>query len=348
MMSYSDIIKQLSDRYNPEKERLVESKMFSSINSLDTDVTKYIWLAMNEVDSSYTQKVVNAGNAVKATLLTMQCGVQYEFQGSVMTQTHIKAASDIDLLTITTKFSNTEISKVRQELQTTYRYSCSEEAQALHRYSDSFSPYVGNVLQDLRELRLENEQILTRRYSNVVLKPKSIKVRPQLYGIDVDVVAAAWFDSFDYARFGQDKTYRGISIYNKKMDIIESPSLPFLAIERINGRSAETQGRLKKMIRFLKNVIEDLGKDINLTSFEINAICYDIPRYTYENAIYLELVYILWEKLRNIAQDSVAAMRITSVDGTEFVFAKNPDRYPSVTKLRDLVWGILQQLKASR
>ena len=98
------------------------------------------------------------------------------------------------------------------------------------------------------------------------------------------------------------------------------------------------------MIRFLKNVKEDLGENINLTSFEINAICYDIPVYKYQNSTYLDLVSILWNKLYDIANNRSLAMQIKSVDGTEFVFVKNPDRYDSVRKLKDLVWSIYQQL----
>ncbi len=345
MTNYRDIIQKISDRYNPDRERLVESRMFSDLNSWDNDVVKYVRLAMNEVDSSFTQRVLNAGNAVKNALASRQTNVEYEFQGSVMTQTHIRAASDIDLLTISAKFSNTEIDRVRKELQPPVQCSYSEMA-SLQRYSDSFSLYTGNFLQDLKELRAENERILTSQYTYVdITRPKSIKVHPTQYGVDVDVVVAAWFDSFDFVRHGQDKIYRGIGIYNKEKDYRENPSFPFLSIYRINKRSADTQGRLKKMIRFLKNIKEDLGNNINLTSFEINAICYDIPVSKYQNSTYLDLVYILWDKLYDIANNRFTAMQIKSVDGTEFVFIKNPDRYESVGKLKDLVWSIYQQLR---
>lgn len=297
MENYSDLISKISDRYNPEKERLVESRMFSDFYSWDADVVKYVRLAMNEVDDSYTQKVLSAGNTVKQSLDANQTGIQYEFQGSVMTRTHIRAASDIDLLTITPKFFNSEISKVRQEIGNSYKYTYTQNRH-LQNYANQFSSFQGNSLQVLRDLRRDDENILTQRYSRCdISKAKSIKVHPLQYRIDVDVVVASWFDSFDYALRGKDKVYRGISIYNKKNDAQESPSLPFLSIERINSRSAEINGRLKKMIRFLKNVKEDSGQDINLTSFEINAICYDIPVSSYKDATYIQLVQIVWEKL---------------------------------------------------
>ena len=72
----------------------------------------------------------------------------------------------------------------------------------------------------------------------------------------------------------EEEKYRGVAIYNKKTNSTEPSSCPFLAIENINNRSAVTNGRLKQMIRFLKNVRSDSDVKIELTSFEINAICY--------------------------------------------------------------------------
>lgn len=341
---YSERIRRITDRYNPKRERLVEERMFSSLTGIDTDVARYIRLAMNEVDSDYTKKVLDAGNAVKNCLSTRQKNVIYRFQGSVMTQTHIRAASDIDLLTICEKFSNTEIDKVRTEQNLSYKYTY-PQLNSLRRYSNEFSMYEGNWLQDLRDLRRDDETILTASYTHCdVTKPKSIKVHPVVYDIDVDVVVAAWFDSFQYVLHEKDETYRGIGIYNKEKDTRETPSLPFLSIKRINDRSALTAGRLKKMIRFLKNVKEDSSQEINLTSFEINAICFDIPVDTYSNAHYIDLVRILWNKLWAVSNDINAAMQISSVDGTEKVFVKNPQRYNELTKLRMEVWSIYNSL----
>lgn len=345
MSDYNQLINRISDRYNPSRELLIERRMFSDIGAFDKDVAKYVRLAMNEVDESYTQRVLNAGNAVKAQLSRRQTNVSYRFQGSVMTQTHIRAASDIDLLTICEKFYNTEISKVRTEQNLNYKYTFSQ-LQNLRQYSNNFSVYEGNSLQDLRDLRLEDELILADCYSKCdTSKPKSIKVHPIAYDIDVDVVVAAWFDSFEYVLHGKDETYRGIGIYNKERDCSENPSLPFLSIDRINAQSSLTSGRLKRMIRFLKNVKEDADQKIDLTSFEINAICYDIPVDTYSNAHYIDLVSILWNKLWVLSNDINATMLLPSVDGTEKVFAKNPQRYDEITKLRKEVWNIYNNLK---
>lgn len=145
---------------------LVEQRSYSTLSGIDGDLRKYIKLAMNEVDDDYTAKTIEAGNKAKEHLIAEQIGVDYKFQGSVMTQTHIKGASDIDLLTLTNKFVSTDITRMRIILEnnsSNYSYSAKTKMQL---YADGFSRYAGNYLQDLRDLRLSDENILTKWYSN--------------------------------------------------------------------------------------------------------------------------------------------------------------------------------------
>ncbi len=59
---------------------------------------------MNGVEQSYTERSKEAGERVKNHLKETLNDVVYRYQGSVMTNTHIKGNSDIDLLVITDKF----------------------------------------------------------------------------------------------------------------------------------------------------------------------------------------------------------------------------------------------------
>ncbi len=300
MSKYDSLISKIQDRYNPEHNREISLRVNSELSGIDKDIARYIKMAMNEVDQRYTQITLDAGENVKQHLKDNQTGIEYQYQGSVMTQTHIRGASDIDLLTITNKFNDTDLTKVINILNSSYPAYNYWEMDRLRRWKDSFSRYQGNANADLRYLRLNDEYILNRFYSQCdITKPKSIKVTNLHYHRDVDVVVASWHDSVDYIRgFGEE--YRGIQIYNKETDLRIGPDYPFLSISRINNRSSETGGRLKKMIRFLKNVRTDSDNEISLTSFDINAICYDIPVEDYLHLHYLELVKVLWIKLYHL------------------------------------------------
>lgn len=345
--NYTSLLKSIEARYNPDNNRLVETRTFSDLSGLDKDIARYVKLSMGEVDEEYTNKTLQAGEAVKNHLQAEQTDVRYEYQGSVMTRTHIRGVSDIDLLTLTEKFHSTEIFKVRNILNNkdSNNYGYWEERK-LQTYSDSFTLYEGNSLQDLRLLRKSNEDILQRKYYSCdISKAKSIRIKNSHLNREVDVVTAAWYDTVEYIIHDYDKIYRGVKVYDKQNDTTLSPDYPFLSINRINTKSSETQGRLKKMIRFLKNVKVDSNKDIKLTSFDINAICYDIDATKYMNAYYLQLVPVIFSQLYSICNDNTHAQRIKSVDGMEYIFRDHPEKLDSLRLLLNEVCTILIDLR---
>lgn len=343
-INYTNRIDKLKNRYNPDMDMLVERRTFSDTSGDIKDVATYVRRAMREVDESYTKKTKDAGEAVKQLLGSKLTDVEFEYQGSVMTDTHIRGASDIDLLTLCTKFYGTEIDKVRNEKFNSWVYNATQLSN-LQSYDNRFSQYQGNSNEDLRQLRLLNEQILIGAYNNCdITKPKAIKITNHHYHRDVDIVTSSWFDSFDYVLNGSSKENRGIKIYNKDMGYAEGPDFPFLSISRINNRSAQTQGRLKRMIRFLKNVRTDADIEIKLTSFDINAICYDIPIADYQYLDYQGIVYLLWNKMYHLWQDGKVD-NLKSVVGTEYVFKDKPDKVEALKLLENEVWAIYNDLK---
>lgn len=342
MADYRNLIERIQGRYNPEYNRDVRNRSIQDLTGIDRDIAKYVKLAMNEVDEYYTQKTLEAGENAKTHLReNLRFSVDFEYQGSVMTRTHIRGASDIDLLTITRKFNDTDYSKAVDFVRSNpFGYGLDRVRSWLYY----FNAYTGNTNADLRELRLDDERVLRMKYSQCdTSKPKSIKITNLHLHRDVDVVVASWHDSLNYIRgFGDE--YRGVQIYDKDKDSRLGPDFPFLSIKRINDRSSETGGRLKKMIRFLKNVRTDSDKVIDLTSFEINAICYDIPVSNYQDAYYLDLVRILWLKLYRLCTNQSEADNLVSVDGTEYVFRGKPERLEQLQKLRNEVFTIYNEL----
>ena len=96
---------------------------------------------------------------------------------------------------------------------------------------------------------------------------------------------------------------------------------------------------MKRLIRFLKNVRSDSDKSINLTSFDINAICYDIPITEYQNMDYKQMVGLVWSKMYHLWYDGKAD-QLTSVVGTEYVFKNKPEKVEALKLLEDEVYHI--------
>jgi hypothetical protein len=347
MRDLASILTNLRSRYNPDNDLLVEGRMYSELSGEEKATAKYIKAAMSEVDQRYTQITLDAGEAVKRQLNAKQTGISYEYQGSVMTRTHIRGVSDIDLLTLTNKFEDTELTKVidileNYNLKSQYSYT---SQQRLQQFREDFSRYTGDSDAELMALRLNNESILRTVYSQCdISNAKSIKIHHQHYNRDIDVVTANWLVTVGSIINYNDKTYKGVKIFDKEKRTTLPADYPFLSIKRINDRSTHTGGRLKKMIRFLKNVVADSDKTIDLHSFEINAICYACPPQEYMEMYYLDLAYYIWHWMYNLHQDKARLDALKSVDGSEYVFFNKPERVAALKLLEDEVWSLYNSL----
>jgi hypothetical protein len=289
---------------------------------------------MKSVGQEYTDKTIQAGSMVKQHLKTGLTDVDYEYQGSVMTNTHIKGYSDIDLVCISSKFYTYTRLQVQNYLQDySLRSNLSEAAIRRLEAENTGSSYAGNGIEDLKKIRLDSEAILSRQYDKCnTTHPKAIKITNQNLRRDVDIVTAGWYDDVQAIINGKG-TYRGIALYNKATNTQERPDYPFTCIQLINDRGTYTGQRLKKMIRFLKNVRSISDKNIDLSSFIINAICYNISTGTYLNASENTLVDILHAELHKICNSRTYADSIVSVDGREYIYKNNTQAWSETHKL---------------
>lgn len=346
--NYSQLIGNVQRRSNPEN--IVLEKAFSDeLSAVQyNDVLRYITLAMNGVEPSYTERSKDAGERVKNHLKETLSDVIYKYQGSVMTNTHIKGSSDIDLLVITDKFYTFDRSGIEKAL-TDYNqtiYLRASQIDSLKSQLQGGGYGTDTALQDLRENRINSEYKLNDKYDICdINRPKSIKITNQHLKRDVDVVIANWYDDVKSVINDKNDDYRGIQVYNKQSHSKGDVDYPFLSIKRINEKSASTQGRLKKMIRFLKNVKADSDKEIELSSFDFNAICYDIDVIVYKDLNKYMLVAVVLNQLNKLATDGYSANNLTSVDGREYIFRDNPGKLQSLRNLMSDVNLILSDLK---
>jgi len=344
MKDFNALIQSVEKRQNPDKNLLIETRTFNSFSGDVNDVQKYIKIAMNEVDSSYTQRSKEAGERVKDHLQKELANVTYKYQGSVMTDTHIKGYSDIDLLTICEKFYTLDREKIKETINSSIKREEYYKYQIEKLEDKNFTPYLGDSLDDLRQLRLNDERILQGVYTVCnTSKPKSVEITNKSLNRDVDIVTACWYD--DVQSIINDKgDFRAIQIYDKEKNEKISPDSPFLSIKRINERGNDTQGRIKKMIRFLKTIKADSKQDIEINSFDINAICYSINPKDYIDCNYIMLVAVLYNKFHLICTDQNHADSIMSVDGRDPIFKGKPKKIEGLKKMNSELTDIISEL----
>lgn len=346
--NYRKLTEGIRGRINPDNFAFRKSFSDELSTISYSEVLTYIRLAMKGVEPKYTQISKDAGERVKEHLANGLSNVSFKYQGSVMTDTHIRGYSDIDLLTICEKFYQYDAPRVKQVLESSeestrfYQISLAK----LQREANATS-YTGDSLDDLRNIRINSENILNEKYINCdTIKPKCIKIKNLNLNREVDIVIANWYDDV-YSIINDKGDYRGINIYNKSNHSQEKVDFPFLSINRINNRSSETSGRLKKMIRFLKNCKANSDYEIDLSSFDINAICYDINISEYKTLSFYELVPVIYNQMKRICYNQTKADSIISVDGKEYIFKYNSSKLENLKKLLAEVEGIFLDLNSA-
>lgn len=346
MKNYRQLTESIRNQINPENY-VFEKSFIDELSSISySDALTFVRISMKAVEPSYTQRTKEAGDKAKQHLDTELIDKTFKYQGSVMTDTHIKGYSDIDLLVISEKFFTYDSYRINQILDN-YEEKSKFLNESIRKLESerSGNSYSGNAHSDLKKLRLDSEIILQRKYSNCdITKPKSIKIKNLNLNREVDIVIANWYD--DVTSIINDKgEYRGIQIYDKENNKKCDADYPFLSIKRINDRSSDTNGRLKKMIRFMKNVKAHSGYEVDLSSFDINAVCYDIKSSKYSNLPYYELVKVIYNQLNSICNDTNHADNLESVDGREYIFRYQPNKIVNLKILLKEIESIYNDLK---
>lgn len=218
-----------------------------------SDSVKYVIGAMQPIDPEYTKNTYAQAERVSNQLsnrLRETC--EYKYQGSVTNDTHIKAKSDIDLLVIIGKFFSLEPPQTPK------------------------SPYAGNPLQDLLDLRSDAESSLAAAFSQANLDcsgSKSITIKGGSLTRTVDVVPSNWYETNKYAETKKE-IYRGVQILDTSVPA-RLANTPFLHNAWIEHKDNQTGGGLRKAARLMKSLKYD-SESIDLSSYDIVSLAFNM------------------------------------------------------------------------
>lgn len=323
---YNRLIENVKSRSNPSQ--INESELFQKsfndelgqLRASGSRVLEYVKRSMKSVDQQYTSNTIIAGEKVRDQLMKNNSSLDFRFQGSVMSNTHIKGYSDIDLIQITNSFYFHEnVENFRNKFYTAYGMSDKQSRNLLNVMNGT--PYSGSEINNLREIRINAEDVLTRNYKYVkTSKSKSIEVNLTYPERLVDVVTASWYKTVD-SEFNDNEIYKGVQVYDKDSNSRLPVDYPFLKIALLDKKNNETNGRLKRMIRFLKTLKADSDQNLKeFSSFDICSVCYNIPAQNYIDFPYYQLVYVLNTEFNKILLNENYRNEIKSIDGTEYIF----------------------------
>jgi hypothetical protein len=218
--------------------------------------TRYALGAMQEVGPDYTRIGIETAERVGKQLANSIHLVEFQLQGSVPLNCHIRGVSDVDLLALDTDFLVYD------------KYGVSGQA-------GSYNPTQKTSFSVLYGLRAKVELILPVSFPAAKVDTsggKAVNISGGSLARPVDVVPSHWHDTAAYQQSRQQHD-RAVYILNKKTSQTLS-NRPFLHIKRVSDRCDEALGGLRKAIRLCKNVKADAieeGTSISLPSFDIAA-----------------------------------------------------------------------------
>lgn len=235
------------------------SPTYEVYNSLGKEgsAVRYTVGAMARVDPRYTEITYEQGDRVRnqldRALRAVNAACDFEYQGSVTNDTHIKSYSDIDLLAITQRFH------------------------ALEPPQEATQAYEGDPTEDLKEIRLTSCDCLKSAFPKADVDSggsKSITVSGGSLRRKIDIVPANWYHTNRYAQM-QAKRFRAIQVLDVKSGE-RVKNMPFLHNYLIMTRDERTIGGLRKVIRLMKSLKYD-SESIGLSSYDLASIGYNMP-----------------------------------------------------------------------
>ena len=240
-------------------ERYQANPNYEIYNSIGEEgsAVRYTVASMARLDPRYTEITYEQGDRVKNQLdkgfsvYGFRC--DFEYQGSVTNDTHIKSYSDIDLLSITQRFITLEHPQVPTR------------------------PYKGNPINDLREIRETGADALSKAFPKATVDKsgsKSVSISGGSLSRKIDVVPANWFDTNAYAKH-QAKRFRAIEVLDNKSGS-KFKNTPFMHNYLIEKLDRRTQGGLRKSIRLFKSLKYD-SDSVSLSSYDLAALAYNMP-----------------------------------------------------------------------
>lgn len=288
---------------------------------------RYVIESMSPVGKRSTEIYHEEADRVKAQLQAMPgYTLDFDLQGSVPLDIHIRTVSDIDLLCINTSFYIPVSVQAIPPGQVVTGADCRTQQ---------------------RRLRTDATSKLTRAYYTADVDGtscgKAIKVSGGSLQRNIDVVITNWHDTQQYVITGR-RMDRAIDAYDlHDHDLIFNH--PFLHMERVNEQDQTYLGAHKRYVRLLKCIKEDFNVD-GLTSYDITSMIYHMrDERLYRRHGILESLQFLESFLWELHEKDELRESLSVPNLTRKIFEWKAERKQGLHGLWLAVYQIIEDMK---
>lgn len=327
-MARSDRFDRLRSRRYP-MEKLAEARwQFSAISSSEEDFN-YLVESMQPIDSQFTENTFKEGIRVRDQLannLPSKYLPEFDFQGSVTNDTHIRIHSDIDLLALNGCFVS------------------------LDSGAPNSNPYGGNDMEELKSMRSDAARLLKSNFPAVTVDDspgKSISLEGGSLNRKIDVVIGNWWNTELWNQY-KVKMARGVRILDTKVPTLIR-NKPFWHNYEIDTKDKKTKG-LRKVIRLLKTLKYDADPELKISSYDIAAIAWNMsePALTVQPDAYLPLASNARNELKRFIDNDALRNGLKAPNGTRTVFGVDGATIESLRQLHTELASLIQRIEIAR
>ena len=324
-----------ADRFERLRRRRVPKEKFGDVRiqslfaaSTEQDFS-YLVDSMQPIDAQFTENTFKEGIRVRDQLsnnLPSKYLPEFDFQGSVTSDTHIRIHSDIDLLALNGCFVT------------------------LDPGTPISSPYKGDVMSELKSMRFEVAMILIKNFPavNVDYSPgKSISLEGGSLNRKIDVVIGNWWDTELWNKY-KVKMVRGVRILDTKgPELIKNQ--PFWHNYQIDEKDKKTGG-LRKVIRLLKTLKYDADPELKISSYDIAGLAWNMSdqSLTVQRDAYLQLAINARDELKRYMENEVLRNCLRVPNGTRLVFGAGGATVESLRQLHAELADLIQRIQMAR
>ena len=203
----------------------------------------------------------------------VQCNIRCLYQGSVLNDTVVLDYSDVDFLVISREYCLCDMNRVGWVAK---HDGGSARLQLMARLENIPVIDAAQAIVRASSLRKECAYILKSTYSNVEINhPKALTIVDKESGVKFDIVIATLFETVESLLNPEDMSLKGVCIYNAQACAYDSVDFPFLNARAVDLQDRVSDGRFRRLVRFLKKVKGDISS--NMTSFDVYSIVRKSP-----------------------------------------------------------------------
>lgn len=309
-------------RYDAVLSRSIVTESFSKEARA---TVKYVYEAMEPIPKSYTDNTYTEARRVQAQIDALPMYFEFDYQGSVPLNTHIRLHSDLDILA------------VRMTGNLVAGFSATQLTTTVNLLKETRSSINTKLKAAFPAAKVDNTGC------------KALNISGGSLTRHFDIIPCSWYDTTSYQ---QSRLKKDRQIWLNDQCKFGAFDGTFAHMHAVNMKDTRAAGNYKRVIRLLKTLRSDAQPGIKLSSFVITSVMYHMADAEFSQTDYsvamarrVSMLVNTRNHLDRVITNVPYRRGLRSPNGSETLFNENDsDQVTELRKLRQELDDILLDL----